>query len=46
MKKEWKKNITALELKFNGLDQKWNEIRMANLWEKKALGYIEETERK
>ena len=40
MEKEWKKkHITTLELKFNGLEWKWNGIRMEKLWEKKQVGY-------
>ena len=41
-----KKHITTLELKFNGMEWKWNGIRMENLWEKKSVGYDEEMERK
>ena len=54
LKWEWKKNgngmekkhITTLELKFNGMEWKWNGIRMENLWEKKSVGFGEEMERK
>ena len=47
MEKEWKKkHITTLELKFNGMEWKWNGIRMENLWEKKSVGYGVEIERK
>ena len=41
-----KKHITTLELKSNGMEWKWNGIRMENLWEKKSVGYGEEMERK
>ena len=41
-----KKHITTLELKFNGMEQKWNGIRIENMWEKKSVGYGEEMERK
>ena len=47
---EWKRNgkkhITTLELKFNGMEWKWNGIRMENVWEKKSVGYLEKMERK
>ena len=45
-KRNGKKNITTLELKFNGMEWKWNGIRMENLWEKKSVGYGVEIERK
>ena len=47
---EWKRNgkkhKTILELKFDGMEWKWNGIRIENLWEKKSVGYLEEMERK
>ena len=50
MEKEWKRNgkkhITCLELKFNGMEWKWNGIRMEYMREKKSVGYGEEMERK
>ena len=50
MEKEWKrygkKHLTILELKLDGMEWKWNGIRMENLWDKKSMGYCEEMERK
>ena len=41
-----KKHKAILELEFDGMEWKWNRIRMENLWERKSVGYLEEMERK
>ena len=41
-----KKHIIILEIKSDGMEWKWNRIRIENLWERKSVGYFKEMERK